>query len=176
MYRFFYPNRKSKKKNRAKQSQQKIENDRLKYDKPISALNDKIKELETQIREAKQRMINARGLNKKIHKREALKLLKQKKLYELEMKGIMDEQLNMDMIAFEQVFRHFDGINMDVNTISIDEYNEEDIGGISDNEIHCDLPEDILIDELNELDHELDDPNINENEILDYINSDYGND
>mmetsp|Transcript_20335 Transcript_20335/g.25094 ORF Transcript_20335/g.25094 Transcript_20335/m.25094 type:complete len:227 (-) Transcript_20335:117-797(-) len=193
MNRFF--GHKSKKKGKGKAAPEPTLNDvGSNLDKRVTNLEDKIKRLERQIIECKKKMQKSKGSAKNIQKQKALKLLKQKKQYEMQLERLMGQQMNIDNAKFaqESIKDNADMVKAMKSTATAlkDAYNEINIDDVEDlqdemmdlmddaNEINeilgqsygmDDFDEDELQDELDGLDDELDDLDENEDEIPAYM-------
>jgi len=163
-------------------------------DKRMDELDKKIKRLEVQIIELKKKMKKAKGAAKNSYKQKALKLLKQKKQYEMQRDRMMGQQMNLDNAKYAQqsIKDNADmvkamknaavGLKQQMKEVNLDEVEDlqDDMMDLMDdvNDINeilgeawgmDDYDEDDLLGELDDMDDELDDLDMNEDDVPSYM-------
>jgi len=163
-------------------------------DKRMNELDAKINRLEKQILELKKKMQRAKGAAKNSYKQKALKLLKQKKQYEMQRDRMMGQQMNLDNAKYAQqsIKDNADmvkamknaavGLKQQMKEVNLDEVEDlqDDMMDLMDdvNDINeilgeawgmDDYDEDDLLGELDDMDDELDDLDMNEDDVPSYM-------
>jgi len=151
-----------------------------KMDARSQSLEEKCRRLDQQIVEIKKKMKKARGGSKRTLKQRALKLLKQRKMYEKQLDNVTNQQFNIDQTSFMQenladtatmvsamkeatvqIKKQYEEVDLDDIEDMHDEmedlvYDMEEINEVMGRTYGVDdFDEDDLMDELNEMDDEL---------------------
>lgn len=164
-----------------------------KMDARTQAMEEKIRRLDVQIMDLKKKMKKARGSSKRSLKQRALKLLKQKKMYESQLDNVMQQQFNIDQTQFMtenlkdtatmvsamkeaqvQIKKQYEEVDIDEIEDMHDDmqdlmYDMEEMNEVMGRGLGMDdYDEDDLLDELNEMDDEMDMLG-DEDELPDYL-------
>lgn len=164
-----------------------------KMDARTQAMEEKIRRLDVQIMDLKKKMKKARGSSKRSLKQRALKLLKQKKMYEGQLDNVMQQQFNIDQTQFMtenlqdtatmvsamkeaqvQIKKQYEEVDIDDIEDMQDDmqdlmYDMEEMNEVMGRGLGMDdYDEDDLLDELNEMDDEMDMLG-DEDELPDYL-------